>query len=142
MKEDAIRDLKLLEVRRIAADSLRLRRRELELDTMGPAGYTGRTAAVMGGSGATREEWLSDAIDRCDAMRRREMVLRDLVAQTERALAVLSPRHRTVVEALYVHPRNNPIGWLQAELYLSRTQVYRIRDDALERFGLLMGYGI
>lgn len=141
MKEDAIRELKLLEVRRVAADSLRLRRRELEVDTMLPPGLACGSGAVMGG-GSRREEWLSDAIDRCDAMHRREVVLRDLVAQTERALAALSPRHRTVLEALYVHPRNSAINWLQAELYLSRTQVYRVRDDALTRFGLLMGYGI
>lgn len=142
MKEDAINDLKLLEVRRIAADSLRLRRREMEVDAMSISGYGSDNTPVMGGGGNGQEQRLTASIDRCDRLRRKEVALRDMVAQTERALAALSSRHRTVLEALYVHPRNSAIGWLQAELYLSRTQVYRVRDSALTQFGLLMGYGI
>ncbi|MBE6778321.1 MAG: hypothetical protein E7541_02940 [Ruminococcaceae bacterium] len=129
MKEQAIRELKLLEVRRMAADSLRLRRRVLEADALGLADRDERTAA-------TSQAWLCG---RCDRLQQQEALLREQVTQTERVLASMPSRQRTVLEALYVHPRQNPIRWLQDTLYVSRTQVYRIREEALTRFSLLLG---
>ncbi len=141
MKEAAIRELKLLEVRRMAADSLRLRRRELEVDALAPGGYRYDNTPVMGG-GSDPQERLINTIDRCDTLQKKETALREMVAQTERAISALLPRHRTVLDALYVHPKSNPITWLQAHLYLSRTQVYRVREEALTQFAMLMGHGI
>ena len=128
MKNQAIRELQLLEVRRMAADSLRLRRRVLEADALATDPAHPRAAE--------KEAFIRS---RCERLQQQEALLREQVAQTERALAAMPPRQRTVLETLYAHPRQNAMGWLQDTLYVSRTQVYRIREEALTRLALLLG---
>ncbi len=118
-----VQELTLLRVRQYAADSLRLRRREIETDALRLVDEPPDRSAMAA----------------CARLRGQEEALRATVTHTERMLDALSLPQNTVLRALYVDEREGAVEWLQAQLHISRSQLYRVRDKALTRLGAMMG---
>lgn len=117
LQQQVVRELSRLRMRQFAADSLRLRRREIETDAIRLVGEPPDTAAMVV----------------CARLRGQEEALRATVAHTERMLDALPLPQNTVLRAMYVDEREGAIEWLQAQLHISRSQLYRVRDRALAR---------
>lgn len=138
-KSQAIDALKLLEVRRQAAESLRVRRLDMEEDAVSITSVCCDKTPLKGG-GNRQQERMADSIDRRDKLAKKEQSLRELVHNTEVCLASLGERERAVLDALYIHRRNSAVSWLEKHLHISRAEVYRTKDRALEEFAIRMGY--
>ena len=63
------------------------------------------------------------------------------IALTEKGLAVLTEREYKIIDSFFIHRTRNHIQHLCDELYVSKTELYRIKDEALRKFTIAM-YGI
>lgn len=139
-KNEAIRELTLMEQRRLAAEGLRLRIRWLDNDAVSLAGGGGNSVPVKGG-GNRQEQRLCAFLDKKAELEEEERGLREMVEHTERCLAGLPERERLVLECFYCRglERGSAVCKLERELYCSRSEVYRIRDRALVKMALMLG---
>ena len=85
---------------------------------------------VSGGT-SRREELLLENIAERDELKHNLRITRAEVRQVENALNSLSPEEKTVIEKFYINRPQNHVEWLCQELHIERTQVYRIKDQAL-----------
>ncbi len=120
-----VRELTNIKVRRFAADSLRLRRRELETDAL----------CLVSGERIPEPS----PIVACAHLRQREEALRATVAHVERALDALPLPQNTILRAMYVDEREGAVAWLVANLHVSRSSLYRTRDRALTKLADMLG---
>lgn len=116
--------LRLLHPRRFAADRLRLRRREVETDAIR----------------LVEKRYAEPVVVICARLREQERALRDTVELIERMLDALPLPQSTVLRAMFVDGRDDAVPWLLAQLHVSRSQLYRIRDRALDKMATMMGY--
>lgn len=116
--------LRLQNPRRFAADRLRLRRREVETDAIR----------------LVEKRYAEPIVVVCARLREQERVLRDTADLTERMLDALPLADGTVLRTMFVEGREDAIPWLLAKLHVSRSQLYRIRDRALDKMAVMMGW--
>ena len=62
------------------------------------------------------------------------------VASTQKALSVLEPEEKQILEKMYIRPEKGAVGSLCVSLGIEQSSVYRRRDSALERFTIAL-YG-
>ena len=65
--------------------------------------------------------------------------LRQAVENLDRALQVLTPEERLVVQMLYIDRQEHAVDKLCGMLRVERTSVYRRRDRALDKIGKALG---
>ena len=95
---------------------------------------------VDGGGGHAEDAMLDNILER----KRLALTLaanRRVVALVERGLAALTPPERSVLDAFYIHPRPEKLEYLHGELGYERSQIYRIKDEALYKYTVNQ-YGI
>ena len=85
---------------------------------------------VSGGT-SRREELLLENIAERDELKHNLRITRAEVRQVENALNSLSPEEKTVIDKFYINRPQNHVESLCQELHIERTQVYRIKDQAL-----------
>lgn len=94
---------------------------------------------VKGGGGQYDEALLNNIAKRQEltwALKRVKMWL----TNAERGLLTLSEEERLVVQRLYMYPQKGALDRLCTELGMEQSSVYRVRDQALERFAISL-YG-
>ena len=122
-RDEAAQKLRRLDAMRHALDNLPREVDRLEQEAVGLLGSPDR---LMGN------------------LRRREVLgsqlrqTRSWVTSVERAMEVLSPEERLVLDRFYVYPRRGAADRLAEELGVERSQVYRKKDQALKLFTLAM----
>lgn len=96
---------------------------------------------VHGGDSNKREEMLISNIAARQELQRNLDIIKQEVAITEKGLAVLTPAERNILQRFYVSRQKGYIDRLCEELYISQTELYRRKDDALKKFTCAI-YGI
>ena len=140
-KKRAIDDLMLLEVRRQAAEGVRIRIRQLEADAVSLSAVSYSTIPTRGG-GNRQEQRLCAMMAKKERLERERDNLISIVEYTEACLARLPDRERAVLSAFYLNrlSRGEAVRKLERELYVSEATVYRIRERALTTLAMMMGY--
>lgn len=89
--------------------------------------------AVKGGGSKREEMLLSNLVHRQEL----EWTLEQAqcwLTTTDRALSVLSPEEKLVLQRFYIYPERGSVDRLCSELGVEQSSVYRKRDKALHRF--------
>ena len=141
--ERALTDLEQLEQRRLAVDGLGVQIRQLEADAASLPGVRCDSVPVRGG-GNKQERRLCALVESKQKLEREQASLRELVAHTERALKSLPEKERITLTELYTKDkyRGEAVRELEERLHVGRSEVYRIKDQALRQFALRMGYTV
>ena len=141
-QEQAAQDLRKYEQQKQSIENIPERIRALREKYEAVKCVCADTPAVDGGGGRGRAE---DAmLDNILERKRLALTLaanRRVVALVERGLAALSEPERAVLDAFYINPRGEKLEYLRDELGYERSQVYRIKDEALYKYTVNQ-YGI
>ena len=97
--------------------------------------------AVRGGEGNKREEALIDNIVMREELANNLKIAEREIEITERGLAELTDEQRTILEMFYIDRPRGHIEKLCEELYLEKSRVYTLKEDALKKFTIAC-YGV
>ena len=133
-KNEAVNDLKNYNLRKRAIESLRDRIRLLEEQIKAVASpKVGER--VMGGAKKPDEGWLNNITER-ERLSQSLYIAESMVELTERGLSTLEERERRVLEGFYVTPETDHVFKLCTELFLEKSTLYRLKNEALRKFTL------
>lgn len=90
---------------------------------------------VRGGS-SNREDMLVDNILKREALQRNLDIAKAEIRITEEALSVLREDERKVLDLFYVNRQRGYIDRLCAELFVEKTKLYEMKNEALRKFAL------
>lgn len=88
-----------------------------------------------------REDMLVYNIAKREELRHNYSIVKREVMLTENGLAALSEEQKRILELFFINRPKNYIERLCDELYVSKTELYRRKDDALKDFTVAV-YGI
>lgn len=117
-----------LEIQRLEQDSLGLR--GIRTDKVCRSSSPGRGEDVLIGNIIKQEE-LHRSYENATAW----------VRSTDRALNILSPEEKMILERMYIKPQRGIVSLLCQELGVEQSSIYRKRDQALYHFTIAL-YGI
>ena len=138
-KKEAENDLKNLEARRAAVENMAEKIEILEDKYVSMKGLSNDTP-VMGGQSQMEFHLINNIVER-ERLKNNISVVRRLIEMTEKGLAGLDERQRMVLDGFFIHRASDYIDRLCSALYIEKSQLYRIKDEAIYRFTLTM-YGI
>jgi ArpU family phage transcriptional regulator len=140
-KKSAIEDLQKYSRRRDSLDNIKTRIAALKEQYASVKCALGSdSVAVQGGGSRIEDRMLSNIVER-ERLAHTYRAAKRLVELTERGLDGLDERERLVLERFYITPAKNAVPRLSEELFVEKSQVYRIKDDALYKFTICQ-YGI
>lgn len=96
---------------------------------------------VQGGNDNKRENMLISNISMREELEKNLAIVRRELSITEKGLDALSKQERLILTRFYISNSKNCVMRLCDELYISKTEVYRMKDKALKKFTLAC-YGI
>lgn len=138
-QNEAINDLRNLNIRKTAITNLKSRLRDLEDDITSLRGISNSTP-VKGGTSKAEDAYINNIIMR-DRLKKNLKVVARLVEMTESGLSCLDERQLAVLDGLFIQEGYNRVDAVCNSLNIEQAQLYRIRKEALYRFTLGM-YGI
>ena len=97
--------------------------------------------AIRGGEGNKREEALIDNIVMRDELKNNLKIAEREIEITERGLAGLTDEQRTILEMFYIDRPKGHVEKLCDELFLEKSRVYALKEDALKKFTIAC-YGV
>lgn len=137
----AIQRLRDYEDRKAAVDNLTEQIGLLEDKFTAIRAATTDGTPVQGGNENRREQMLiSNVATREELEKNLEITSRE-IAITEKGLAVLTETEKRILTRFYINRSKGYIERLCDELYISKTELYRQKEDALKRFTMAC-YGI
>lgn len=140
-KSAAIQRLKDYEARKTSVQLLGEQLDTLELQYTAIRAATTDAEPVRGGDGNRREDaLLSNIVLRDELKANKRIALRE-VEITEKGLAALSKEERSILEAFYMRRPYNHVARLCDELCIEKSEVYRRKGVALEKFAIAC-YGV
>lgn len=92
-------------------------------------------------SGNRREEMLVYNIAKREELKINFEIVRREVCLTEKGLAALSDEERRILELFYITRGKKSVERLCEELFVSKTELYRRKDEALRKF-TMCSYGV
>ena len=136
-----IRELQLLESRKMAIGAYNIQIKRLDNDIEALSGVSYGSTPVQGGGNKT-EARLARWLDRKARLERERAALAELVEHTEECIGRLSEREQAVLTAFYLSdlPHGEAVRKLERELYVSEATVYRLREKALVKMAAMLGY--
>lgn len=140
----AKKELRNYELYKKTIDTLSERLAMLETSITSPrisAISTFCSAAPVHGGGNRYDEKMADYIDSADELKRKIRDKKSYIAVIDAAIDALEPCERAVLRRFYVHRDGDYVNDLCRELHFEKSTVYRIKDEALRKFILLM-YGV
>lgn len=96
---------------------------------------------VQGGNENKREVMLINNIATREELQNNLNILRHEISITEKGLEALTEDERKILTLFYINRTKGYIDRLCEELFISKTELYRQKDEALKRFTKLC-YGI
>lgn len=137
----AIQRLRDYEDKKRAVENLKTQIENLEDKYTALRSATTDSTPVQGGEGNRREEMLVHNIaTREELAKNLEIIERD-IAITEKGLAVLDEDEKNILTRFYINRQKGYVERLCDELFISKTELYRQKEDALKRFTMVC-YGI
>ena len=137
----AIEKLKDYESKRTAFDNLTEQIKLLEANFTAIKSAATDNISVQGGETNKREEMLIHNIATREELTTNLEIIKNEIEMTEKGLAALSDTERKILELFYI---NRPKGYIERlcdELYVSKTELYRQKENALKHFTMIC-YGI
>lgn len=139
-QKEAINDLRNYRQRKQSLENMAERRAALEDRFKSIRCVATDADPVQGGSSRMEDSLINNIVER-DRLYWTMQATQRLVDLTEKGLAGLDNRQRTVLEKFYVDRPQGYIDRLCDYLCVEQAQVYRAKDDALYRFTISM-YGM
>lgn len=138
--EFAITDLKKYRAMKASLINLRERLQVLDIRFKSVKSGSSDSTPVQGGGNKTEDAIIDNIVER------KRLVLlyhanSRLVRLIERGLSELSKEERLVIDLFYIDRPRNHVDELANRLNCEKSQIYRIKDDALYKFTITM-YGI
>ena len=141
-KNEAMDRLRQYDAMRLAVANLPQEIRRLELASKAIRSARTDGDPVRAGGGRRREEAiLANMMTRQELQWRLEQARRWL-AYTDRALEVLNPEEKMLLERFFIYPQKGIAERLCSEMGVESSSVYRKRDKALQRFTVALYGGV
>ena len=137
----AIQRLRDYEAKKEAVETLTEQIELLEAKFTAIRSATTDGTAVRGENDNRREEMLIHNIATREELKNNLEITKHEIEITEKGLAALSENEKTILTRFYVKRSKGYIERLCDELYISKTELYRQKDEALKRFTTVC-YGI
>lgn len=137
----AIQRLRDYEDRKAAIDSLAEQIELLEDKFTAIRAATTDGTPVQGGNENRREQMLIHNIATREELTKSLELTKKEVEITEKGLAALTETEKKILQRFYINRTKGYVERLCDELYISKTELYRQKDDALKRFTMVC-YGI
>ena len=138
--EQASKDIRLLSVRRQAIEGIRARIRLLDADVGAIGGSDFDRLKVK--RSRNRHGRQHTRLEQKERLQEQEGALLAIIEHTERVLQQMHEDDALVLSSFYgdeAH-RGEVVRRLGEQLHVSQTEIYRIRERALEEFAGRMGY--
>lgn len=139
-QKEAVSELRKYKARRQSLDSMAERRAALEDAFRGIRSAAADAAPVQGGANRMEDSLINNIVER-ERLYWTIEATRWLVELTERGLAGLDERQRTVLEKFYIDRPPDHVDWLSEHLCYEKSRVYQLKDEALYQFTVAM-YGL
>lgn len=137
----AIQRLRDYESRKEAIDNLTEQIQLLEDNFTAIRSATTDSTPVQGGNENKREQMLIHNIATREELQNNLEITKREIATTEKGLAALTETEKKILERFYINRSKGYVERLCDELYISKTELYRQKEDALKRFTMVC-YGI
>ena len=137
----SIQRLQDYEARKEAIDSLTEQISLLEDKFTAIRSATTDSTPVQGGNENRREQMLIHNIATREELQKNLEITKNEVEITEKGLAALTETERRILTRFYINRTKGYVERLCDELYISKTELYRQKEDALKRFTTVC-YGI
>lgn len=137
----SIQRLRDYEDRKIAVDNLTEQINSLEDKFTAIRAATTDSTPVQGGNENRREQMLIHNISTREELKNNLDIIKREIEITEKGLAVLTETERLILTRFYINRAKGYIERLCDELFISKTELYRQKDEALKRFTMVC-YGI
>ncbi len=138
-KKEAVNDLLNYKARCESKINILEEIKALEADSVSLRGISADTP-VMGGLSSQENKYLN-VLAKKERLKDNLKAVQRLIKRTERGLACLDKRQRTVLEGFYVYKTSTYVDDLCYSLCVEKSQLYRIKDNALLKFTIAM-YGV
>lgn len=140
-RTDAIEKLKDYEINKVGICNLTEQIQQLMENYTAIRSATTDGTPVQGGTSNKREEMLINNISlRCELEKKLDETKLS-VEVVERSLEVLTETERKILHRFFIHRTKGYVERLCDELYVSKTELYRQKDEALKRFTMAC-YGV
>ena len=96
---------------------------------------------VQGGTDNKREEMLINNISTREELKKNLEIIKHEIAITENGLNALTETELKILTRFYINRSKGYVERLCDELFISKTELYRQKEDALKRFTMVC-YGI
>lgn len=136
-QKEAINDLRQYYSRKQALENMTERKLALEEKFMAIKCAMSDSTPVMGGASRIEDNMLNNIVERQKIDLNIEATSR-LIMVTERGLSSLNDQQKMVLEKFYMDRYPNHVERLSENLCVEKTQVYRIKDEALYSFTVSM----
>lgn len=137
----SIERLKAYEARRQALSLIPEQLETLEMSFSAIRAATVDAVPIHGGEGNKREEALIDNIVKREELKRNLEITRKEIEITEKGLACLNEEQQKILEMFYIDRPRGHVERLCEELFLEKSRVYALKDEALKKFTVSC-YGI
>lgn len=137
----SIQRLRDYEDRKIAVDNLTEQINSLEDKFTAIRAATTDSTPVQGGNENRREQMLIHNISTREELKNNLDIIKREIEITEKGLAVLTETERLILTRFYINRSKGYVERLCDELFISKTELYRQKDEALKRFTMVC-YGI
>ena len=137
----AIQRLRDYEDRKRAIDNLAEKINSLEDKFTAIRAATTDSTPVQGGNENRREQILIHNIATREELKNNLEIIKQEIDITEKGLDVLTETERLILTRFYINRSKGYVERLCDELFISKTELYRQKDEALKRFTMVC-YGI
>ena len=137
----SIQRLRDYEDRKAAVDNLTEQLELLEDKFTAIRSATTDSTPVQGGNENRREQMLIHNIATREELQNNLEITKQEIAITEKGLAALTETEKKILQRFYINRTKGYVERLCDELYVSKTELYRQKDEALKRFTMVC-YGI
>ena len=131
----AINRLRDYQARRMALNTIPEQIESLEMQ-YGAIRSAHKDGTPVKGGSCTREDMLIDNIMKRQVLERNLDIAKAEIEITEKALSVLKEDERKILDLFYMNRQRGYIDRLCTELFVEKTKLYDMKNEALRKFAL------
>lgn len=134
-------ELRKLNSRRQAVNGIRVRIRMLETDVVGIGGVDFSRPRV---NEQQKRSGRTAVVEERDRLRQQEKALSAWIEHVEQSLSQMHPEDQRILRVLYCENRKkgDALRILEQEVHVGRSEIYRMRDKALEDLSERLGFAM